>query len=88
MATIVYRVSELYARAVLCFGAKLGSRNLGATDDVIRPSAAQRAISDTGARPMSAYLILGALVRFLRFERFSAIIASDASTPARSKSSS
>jgi hypothetical protein len=55
---------------------------------VTRPSAAQRAMSGTGARPMSTYLILGALVRFLGFARFSGIVASEVSTPARSKSSS
>jgi hypothetical protein len=55
---------------------------------VTRSSAAQRATSGTGARPMSAYLISGALGRFLGFARFLAIVASEASTPARSKSSS
>jgi hypothetical protein len=30
MAIIVYRVSWLFARAILCFGAELGGRNIGA----------------------------------------------------------
>src|SRR5271163_1764502 len=88
MATIVYRVSWLYARAILCFEAELGGRNVGATGDRHAPFAAQRAMSSTGARPLSAYLILGAIVRFLGFARFFAIVASELSTPARSKSSS
>jgi len=33
MATIVYRVSWLYARAILCFEAELGGRNVAATGD-------------------------------------------------------
>ena len=88
MATIVYRVSWLYARAILCFEAELGGRNVERRAIVTRPFAAQRATSGTGARSMSAYLILGTLVRFLGFARFLAIVASEASTPARSRSSS
>jgi len=33
MATIVYRVSWLYARAILCFEAELGGRDVEATGD-------------------------------------------------------
>ena len=88
IATIVYRVSWLYARAILCFEAELGVETSERRAIVTRPLAAQRAMSSAGARPLSAYLILSALVRFLGFARLSVIVASEVSTPARSKSSS
>jgi len=67
IATIVYRVSWLYARAILCFEADLGGRNVGATGDRHAPFVAQRAMS--GHRREAAERLLDfecprALLRF------------------------
>jgi hypothetical protein len=86
MAIIVYRVSWLFARAILWSKADLWGRNVGATGD--RHALFCSAQYQAPARGRSAYLILRALVRFLGFARFFAIVASEVSTPARSKSSS